>query len=403
MLVQVSIALVGLVALSAFVVDYGVMWVARRQAQNAADAGAMAGAISMGFVDLEDIRSARHNAVAASQANLVWGAPPDITLSDVTFPACPPGSPAAGTSTCVRVDVFRNQRAGGNPLPTFFGNMVGVSEQGVRASSTAGVIFSDVTDCVKPFAVADKWQELNNDQGTAGWSDEDHFNRYVQSGPGAGQLLSPADYYEAPGPSGLFAPYGTGFTRSAAGLGGSDHGRRLVISPLTLGNEVEAGGYLPIVVNPDEGGGETNYRGNISGCDPTVVGPGAVHAIEANDMATATASEVSRLIQLDPDARWHSGLFGMNLGGIRGGCMASGSCTVSPRLVAVPMFNPDVYDAARAAGATTVTITKVVGVFLDSVQGTDVIGYLTPYPTAPRGVTATPSDPSFVVGVSLVR
>ncbi len=39
MLVQVAIALVGLIAFSAFVIDYGVMWVARRQAQNAADAG----------------------------------------------------------------------------------------------------------------------------------------------------------------------------------------------------------------------------------------------------------------------------------------------------------------------------------------------------------------------------
>ena len=42
-IVHVAIALVGLMAFSAFVIDYGVMWAARRQAQNSADAGAHGG------------------------------------------------------------------------------------------------------------------------------------------------------------------------------------------------------------------------------------------------------------------------------------------------------------------------------------------------------------------------
>jgi uncharacterized membrane protein len=41
-----------LTALTAFVVDYGVLWVARRQAQNAADAGALAGATALAFDDV---------------------------------------------------------------------------------------------------------------------------------------------------------------------------------------------------------------------------------------------------------------------------------------------------------------------------------------------------------------
>ena len=43
-LVQVGVAIIVLIAFTAFVADYGLMWVARRQAQNAADAGALAGA-----------------------------------------------------------------------------------------------------------------------------------------------------------------------------------------------------------------------------------------------------------------------------------------------------------------------------------------------------------------------
>ena len=45
-LVQVALALLALVAFTMFVVDYGVFWVGRRQAQNAADASALAGALA---------------------------------------------------------------------------------------------------------------------------------------------------------------------------------------------------------------------------------------------------------------------------------------------------------------------------------------------------------------------
>ncbi len=168
MLVHVAIALVGLMAFSAFVIDYGVMWAARRQAQNAADAAALAGAISLAYVDFNNQDLARQSALAVAAQNEVWGEAPDITAADVTFPACPPGSPGAGTNSCIRVDVFRNQRAGGNPLPTFFGKLVGVDEQGVRATATAEALFGNSTDCVKPFAIPDKWLELRGDVGAAG-------------------------------------------------------------------------------------------------------------------------------------------------------------------------------------------------------------------------------------------
>jgi Flp pilus assembly protein TadG len=43
-LIHVAIALLVLMALSSFVLDYGVIWLSRGQAQAAADAGALAGA-----------------------------------------------------------------------------------------------------------------------------------------------------------------------------------------------------------------------------------------------------------------------------------------------------------------------------------------------------------------------
>src|SRR4249919_3825068 len=46
-LIMVAIQILVLTALSAFVLDYGMLWLGRRQAQNAADSGALAGSIAL--------------------------------------------------------------------------------------------------------------------------------------------------------------------------------------------------------------------------------------------------------------------------------------------------------------------------------------------------------------------
>jgi hypothetical protein len=215
-LIQVTVALLALLALSSFVFDYGVMWVSRGQAQNAADAGALSGAISLAFDNSTDQDAARAKAIALARRNRVWTQEPDITNADVTFPPCPPGAPGL-PDTCVKVDVFRNQRAGGSPLPVFFSRLVGLTNQGVRATATAQIITGDTTDCLKPWAILDRWDEY--DIGTNGPESEypnpdpdfrpsSTFDRYS-----TGQGSSPPqenDLYvpPTPGPSG--SP-GTGF------------------------------------------------------------------------------------------------------------------------------------------------------------------------------------------------
>ena len=155
---MVALALLALLALSAFVFDYGVMWSSRRQAQNSADAGALAGAISLAFDSPTDQAAARARAIAMATENQVWGQAPSVTDGDVTFPVCPPGTPGP-TDTCVKVDVFRNQ-ARGNALPTFFAHLVDITSQGVVATATAQVVPGSTTNCLRPWAVVDRWQEF---------------------------------------------------------------------------------------------------------------------------------------------------------------------------------------------------------------------------------------------------
>ena len=153
--VQVGISIFVLMAFNVFVLDYGVMWVSRRQAQNAADAGALAGAVARGYDDFADPPDsagvAAQSATQTATANLIWNA---AGVAEVSF-NCPPGV----TGRCTQVDVFRNADHG-NPIQTLFGPILGISDQGVRATATAIVGSGNATDCLRPIALPGDWLEL---------------------------------------------------------------------------------------------------------------------------------------------------------------------------------------------------------------------------------------------------
>src|SRR5687768_6182026 len=165
-LVQVGVAILALTAFLLFVVDYGALWVSRNQAQNAADSGALAGAIALAFDDWDDRADsgpAKQAARAFALANDVFGEDADVDMdTDIRFyPDEPAAFPAdCADDSCIRVDVYRNQTRD-NPLPTVFGLLVGLDEQGVRATATAQVVVANASECLKPWGVADKWAEHN--------------------------------------------------------------------------------------------------------------------------------------------------------------------------------------------------------------------------------------------------
>ena len=165
-LIQVAVAMIGLLAFSTLVIDYGIMWMSRRQAQNSADAGALAGAIALAFddpTDFSDTGAAKQSAHSAVLVNKVFGVAPDNNVStDITFYGrpgrpCPDGDTGA---TCVRVDVHRTA-ARGNPLPTFFARLMSIMSQDISATATAKVTSGTSVTCMRPFAVLDKWDEFD--------------------------------------------------------------------------------------------------------------------------------------------------------------------------------------------------------------------------------------------------
>ena len=128
----------------------------------------------------------------------------------------------------MRVDVYRNQERG-NPLPTWFGGLVGVDAHGVRATATAQVGSGNQATCMLPFAVIDRWADNHdptpvttyfpNDalSGIAGWTPNDSYQ----------PTMTPADVY--------IPPY-DGNTNHTGWKVTSDYGRQLILKDGSVGN-----------------------------------------------------------------------------------------------------------------------------------------------------------------------
>jgi Flp pilus assembly protein TadG len=399
-LVHVAFAFLALLAFTTFVVDWGVFWLARRQSQNAADSGATAAAMYMAWEGTGDPPGAQTMAVDFAQRNLVFGQAPDVTLSDVTFPVCPPGAPGP-VDTCVRVNVFRNQRPGGNPLPIFFGSVVGLTDQGIQATATAQVVYPNATDCVKPFAIPDRWIEMNStdsDGDGDNWDPDDTFDRYDKSGA----LLPNPDVYIPPtyGANGNVTNVGSGYRLPR------DYGMALTLKAANQFN-IAPSFYFPAVINPAENPGASRYRDDIGGCDTTPINPPWTLTNEPGNMVGPTRQGVDDQIALDPGAYWDPTIYnGPNNppGGIAGGCMADGTCTISPRIAAVPVFNTEEYYQGQLSGRLEVQIVRILGFFFEPTGASgEVKGRFVTYPARLTAGTALNSTGSFLRAIILVR
>src|SRR5688500_16315974 len=142
-LVMVATGMVAFLSATMLAVDVGMLMVARTEAQSAADAGALAGAVALGYDDFDDRSAtgpAKTNAIAASTStdNGVMNANVSVLPEDVTFPAIDQ----------IRVRVQRST-VRGNPLSTFIAPMFGIDTVDIGAEATAQVSPADAITCVK--------------------------------------------------------------------------------------------------------------------------------------------------------------------------------------------------------------------------------------------------------------
>jgi Flp pilus assembly protein TadG len=393
-LIQTAIAVTVLVGFGTFVADYGVLWIARHQAQNAADAGAMAGAIARAYDDFDDPPVAGgvadQNASQIAAANPVWGAP----STPVTSFACPADVVAVEpNSRCVRVDAHRDGDFGSTALRTWFGPIFGISSQGVQATATAKVLIPNATDCLRPWAIPDTWVE-----GTPGSPD---FQKY----DALGALLTPHDDYTPPstlGPgSGLRFPISNGDRLAALGsaIGFAFADIRLPANPILASSIVPlemTGGYDP----------------SLAGCNGQLVAIG--NQITVSDDVIAD-TDFRALRDQDPTASWNAATNTIDMS------CAPGCAPISPRLVAVAVFDVDVFQYRKARGdwsmcppasvsclpcpggpaSPCVSIVNIVGLFvMDALPSVRVASYPGIISTDPPRLRP---ESSFLKAVTLVR
>ena len=418
-LIQVGIAIFVLVAMTAFVLDYGVMWMARRQAQNAADAGALAGAIARAYDETADPPSADglayQAAVAAATSNEVFNEAGGVR---VTWD-CPD---YVTGGKCVRVDVHRDGDGiaeglanDSNPLPVFFASLFpGVTSQRVKATATAWVGSANSTNCMRPFAVADHWNDIVDPT-----LDPKQFQRWDKVGPNAVER-NPKDIYTPPTGSNP----GTGYTVE-------NHLGAIVVlkggnNPQSVADSVSPGWTLPVQLPDGAGGynsGANDYKDAIKYCvgNPVTIGDylPTETGVMVGPTAQGTETDDDSLINQDPDAEWDD-----ETDTVTGSC-APECAEYSPRIVPVAVFDMDEYQWRTSSnnwttnwipgvgpgtetfscpiGGRCVRVVNIIGFFVERMQGQDVFGRVVLYPGFEEGSSTVDDSAAFLTTIQLIR
>ena len=366
--VFVGVGFMAFMAATTLSIDVGMFMTARSQAQNAADASALAGAIALGFDDFDDRSSsgpAVQSAINTAVANQVMQGTVSVTPDDVTFPAGP-----SGQNNRVQVTVYRTG-ARSNAVPTFMGSILGVSAVDIIATATAEAAPANAMTCVKPFIIPDRW--LEEDTGAPA-TQGDTFEMYDNQG---NPLPNPDTYI----PSG---PSYTGYNSE------TDRGALLTLRAGT-GNNINPSFYFSLALGGETGGSE--YEWNIANCNRTIMHMGEIAIQEPGNMVGPTVQGVEALIARDPTAYWD----------LSQNKVVSPLSGQSPRVFPIPLYDPIYYAEGKKEGRfADFKVANWVGFFLESVQGNEIYGRITPiagladsnYPT---------NDEAFPVAIRLVQ
>jgi Flp pilus assembly protein TadG len=348
--VYVGLGFMGFLAATTLAIDVGMIMTARSQAQNAADAGAHAGAVALVFNSYTD-RSASgpavQSAINAALGNQVIGAPVSVGPADVTFPTDP-----SGQANRVRVDVYRTSDRG-NPVPALMGTLFGVDTVNINATATAEASPANAMSCVKPFMIPDKWTE-NSDQNGApdgAWTPNSTFDLYDKHD---NPLLHPDVYIDA-----THDPGYTGYTVE------NDVGTELVLRAGT-GDQINPSFYYSWKMPGDVGG--DFYRENIAACNQSIITFGTPIVQEPGDKTGPTIQGIEDLIARDPGAYWDTVC----------DCVKNSAFGTSPRVFPIPLYDPWFYANGKANGRPAdFRVANFLGFFADHVNGNQIFGRIT--------------------------
>jgi len=372
-LVFVCLGFMAMLSATTLAIDVGMFMTARSQAQNAADAGAHAGAVAFVFnsdTDRTATGPAVKSAMNAALANPVMGAPVSVLSSDVTFPV-----DANGVANRVQVMVHRTALRG-NPVDTLMGTFFGVTNADVSATAIAEASAANAMTCVKPFMIPDRWIELNSPAN----STYDEFTKQ-------GTVMPDADSYVA------LRPYPDPNTDYTGYTTARDAGTRLTLRAGT-GDNVNPSFYFSWKMPGDTGG--NFYRDNIAACNQSVIVRGTPIIQEPGDKSGPTVQGIQELVDKDPGAYFEPKP-GCN-------CVKGSAFAVSPRVFPIPLYDPHLYELGKANGRVAdFQIANFLGFFAEPPVGNSIPGRITQIVgLVDKNAAAAPAN-SFAKAIRLVQ
>ena len=369
-LVFIGLGFMAFLAASMLAIDVGMLMTARNQAQNSADAGALAGATALVF-DSYSNRTATGpavtNALTTSRSNQVMRVTVSVNPADVTFPLGP-----TGLNNRVKVNVFR-QAARGNPVSTLIARYFGMATAGVNAIATAEASPANAETCVKPFTIPDRWREMQDPRWDPELSTFDAVDKKMKP-------LAKPDIYIGPEDKANYTGYNAD----------RDKGIEIVLKA-DNGTKVSPSFYNPYDMKGSTGA--SDYRWNIGNCNTNIMHPGEIFPPEPGNMVGPTKQGMDDLIAKDPDARWDTT-----------SNRVISSKQPSPRIVIIPLYDPAYYDAGKRNGRNaSLKFVNYLGFFIEDMVGGQVRGRITPV----GGIidkTAGPAPPAiFPMAIRLVQ
>jgi hypothetical protein len=357
-------------AMAALAIDLGMLIKTRAEAQRTADAAALAGvsAFQFGPLAAAQVQPAITQALRLAANNYVDGSYVDTTGQTQQVIGQSTWAYTSEATVEVRPDIplvrvtIRRPNVG-----TWFAEVLNIQLVPVLGRAAAVASASGAVQCLKPFAIPDRWDERStmrsggpyfetgDTDGDRVWDSNENWAFDPPSSPYAG-----TDYYEAYDPNVVSATQ-NGFGSAWRDGGGitSDYGRQLIIKAQRPTDNLGPGFFYPFQIDGTAGGGANVYENDIINCNPLTVTLGQPYPIEAGNMVGKTNTGINELMALDPGAQWDAGT-GQVIGSNQGSGWGS-----SKRVITVALFDPHQIIDIHDGGHTEITFNNFAVIFLE--------------------------------------
>lgn len=352
----VALSVAAILAMGAITVDLGMLFKIRNDAQRVADASALAGASAyQSYAPLDARPVALERALAFIDSNYVGGSKVDI--SDPQPPIINGNNwtvIASDATIEIAPDIYRVRVTVRRPTTgSFFGAILGVTNTPVAAYAAAEAVSAGGAKCVKPFALADIWDETLSDNNPDNnmWDTGEEW----QFDPTTGDTYAAWDGVDAATDASPQTGFGSDHRNGIADTEGNvynrDWGRKTVLKPQDpqVDQTIMAGHFFvwdmpddPVITSDcaDAGGsGAQDYEHNICECNDAAVFTDTEYDIKPGNMVGPTKQGFKELIAQDPGAYWVDGTGGER-GYVAGSNAGDNWQDESARVIKVALYDP---------------------------------------------------------------